>query len=146
MDYGGKHLKALDKHHQCCFCKILQVHWEDECTNANVLPWANMTSIETLVSLVSFIGKVIFFSMLVSRLQKQTICSELYRKEWMLSSQETKPQCPQRLLEESHHLHWLLGSLVLDHSKRRTNIPDGIKNLGSMYQEQTEARPKWKKS
>uniref|UniRef100_UPI00398F7C85 probable G-protein coupled receptor 139 n=1 Tax=Pristiophorus japonicus TaxID=55135 RepID=UPI00398F7C85 len=44
----SRRLKTLEKYHQFCLSKILQIHWQDRRTNIGVLAQANIPSIEAL--------------------------------------------------------------------------------------------------
>ena len=58
------HLKSLEKYHQQCLRRILNIKWQDRRTNSSVLAEANVTSIESIliwISRTKFVGLVILY-------------------------------------------------------------------------------------
>ena len=44
-----RHLRLIERYHQCCLHTILNIHWSDIVTNIKVLEMANVTSIEAML-------------------------------------------------------------------------------------------------
>eukprot|EP00061_Rhincodon_typus_P013225 g39462.t1 len=72
-----RHLKALQQYHQCCLCKILQIHWQESCTNTSILNQAEISGTEALTTLdqLQWAGHVSCMNDM--RLSKQMLHSQL---------------------------------------------------------------------
>ena len=73
----SRHLKSLEKYHQRCLRRILNIKWQDRRTNSSVLEEANVTSIESIIikNQLRWAGHIVRMPM--SRLPKKILYGEL---------------------------------------------------------------------
>eukprot|EP00061_Rhincodon_typus_P011103 g35881.t1 len=75
----SRHLKAPHQYHQNCLRKILQIRWEERCTNTSDLDRADTPSIEVLTTLIGYDELGTLTAWLTS-LPKQALDSQL--RKW----------------------------------------------------------------
>nr|XP_060641420.1 uncharacterized protein LOC132781299 [Anolis sagrei ordinatus] len=85
-----RHMQLLERFHQRCLRKILQISWEDKQTNVNVLEEAKTTSIEAMILCHQFRWTSHIVRMLDHCLPKQLLFSELKNGKWNVGGQEKR--------------------------------------------------------
>ncbi|PFX11040.1 hypothetical protein AWC38_SpisGene25542, partial [Stylophora pistillata] len=73
----SRHLKSLERYHQRCLRRILNIKWQDRRINSSVLEEANVTSIESYVIKNQFRWAGHLVRMPSSRLPKKILYGEL---------------------------------------------------------------------
>eukprot|EP00061_Rhincodon_typus_P015845 g43756.t1 len=77
----SRYLKALEQEHQCHLRRILQIRWEERCTNSSVLNQGNIPSIEALTTLDWLQWAGHFIRMTNTRIPKLVLLPASKRKD-----------------------------------------------------------------